>query len=81
MKMLGHVEVPQEAFVAALATGDSANDRDTKDNAGEPACGEPVDGRFVHGVGVRFGRDLRTRRDAPQRADALHEEAAQKSEG
>ena len=31
MKMLGHVEVPQEAFVAALATGDSANDRDTKD--------------------------------------------------
>ena len=31
MKMLGHVEVPQEAFVAALASGDSANDRDTKD--------------------------------------------------
>ncbi len=31
MKMLGHVEVPQEAFVAALATDDNANDRDTKD--------------------------------------------------
>ena len=31
MKMLGHVEVPQEAFVAALATDESANDRDTKD--------------------------------------------------
>ncbi|NSX25005.1 elongation factor 4 [Gardnerella vaginalis] len=31
MKMLGHVEVPQEAFVAALATDDGANDRDTKD--------------------------------------------------
>ncbi len=31
MKMLGHVEVPQEAFVAALSTGESANDRDTKD--------------------------------------------------
>ncbi len=43
-------------------------------DAREPACGEPVDGRFVHGVGVRFGRDLRTRRDAPQRADAPHEE-------
>ena len=32
MKMLGHVEVPQEAFIAALSTGDdAANDRDTKD--------------------------------------------------
>ena len=31
MKMLGHVEVPQEAFVAALATGETGNDRDTKD--------------------------------------------------
>ena len=31
MKMLGHVEVPQEAFVAALATDENANDRDTKD--------------------------------------------------
>ena len=31
MKMLGHVEVPQEAFVAALSTGESTNDRDTKD--------------------------------------------------
>ena len=30
MKMLGHVEVPQEAFVAALAT-DAPTDRDTKD--------------------------------------------------
>ena len=30
MKMLGHVEVPQEAFVAALATGNT-NDRDTRD--------------------------------------------------
>ena len=31
MKMLGHVEVPQEAFIAALSTGDAGNDRDTKD--------------------------------------------------
>lgn len=31
MKMLGHVEVPQEAFVAALSTGEGGNDRDTKD--------------------------------------------------
>ena len=31
MKMLGHVEVPQEAFIAALSTGEGANDRDTKD--------------------------------------------------
>ena len=31
MKMLGHVEVPQEAFIAALSTGETANDRDTKD--------------------------------------------------
>ena len=31
MKMLGHVEVPQEAFIAALSTGDEGNDRDTKD--------------------------------------------------
>ena len=31
MKMLGHVEVPQEAFIAALSTGEDANDRDTKD--------------------------------------------------
>ena len=30
MKMLGHVEVPQEAFIAALSTG-QAQDRDTKD--------------------------------------------------
>lgn len=30
MKMLGHVEVPQEAFIAALNTGE-ATDRDTKD--------------------------------------------------
>ncbi|RBP99325.1 translation elongation factor 4 [Bifidobacterium xylocopae] len=30
MKMLGHVEVPQEAFIAALSTGD-AEDRDSKD--------------------------------------------------
>ena len=30
MKMLGHVEVPQEAFIAALST-EQANDRDTKD--------------------------------------------------
>ncbi|OTA25736.1 elongation factor 4 [Alloscardovia macacae] len=30
MKMLGHVEVPQEAFIAALAT-DEPTDRDTKD--------------------------------------------------
>ena len=30
MKMLGHVEVPQEAFVAALAT-DEPTDKDTKD--------------------------------------------------
>lgn len=30
MKMLGHVEVPQEAFIAALST-DQAQDRDTKD--------------------------------------------------
>ncbi|MDU3798383.1 MAG: GTP-binding protein [Bifidobacterium breve] len=31
MKMLGHVEVPQEAFIAALSTGEDSNDRDTKD--------------------------------------------------
>lgn len=31
MKRLGHVEVPQEAFIAALSTGDAGNDRDTKD--------------------------------------------------
>lgn len=31
MKMLGHVEVPQEAFIAALSTGEAGNDRDTKD--------------------------------------------------
>ena len=31
MKMLGHVEVPQEAFIAALSTGETGNDRDTKD--------------------------------------------------
>ena len=31
MKMLGHVEVPQEAFIAALSTGGAGNDRDTKD--------------------------------------------------
>ena len=31
MKMLGHVEVPLEAFIAALSTGETANDRDTKD--------------------------------------------------
>ena len=31
MKMLGHVEVPQEAFIAALSTGEGSNDRDTKD--------------------------------------------------
>lgn len=30
MKMLGHVEVPQEAFIAALST-DEPTDRDTKD--------------------------------------------------
>ncbi|MEK0306607.1 translation elongation factor 4 [Bifidobacterium favimelis] len=30
MKMLGHVEVPQEAFIAALSTGEPT-DRDTKD--------------------------------------------------
>ena len=30
MKMLGHVEVPQEAFIAALSTGQT-QDRDTKD--------------------------------------------------
>lgn len=30
MKMLGHVEVPQEAFIAALST-DQPTDRDTKD--------------------------------------------------
>ena len=30
MKMLGHVEVPQEAFIAALST-DESTDRDTKD--------------------------------------------------
>jgi GTP-binding protein LepA len=30
MKMLGRVEVPQEAFVAALATNDST-DKDTQD--------------------------------------------------
>ncbi|BDR53093.1 elongation factor 4 [Bombiscardovia nodaiensis] len=30
MKMLGHVEVPQEAFIAALSTGE-AEDRDSKD--------------------------------------------------
>ena len=42
--------------------------------AGEPAFGEPVDICGVHGVWVRFGRDLRARRDAPQRADAPHKE-------
>ena len=31
MKMLGHVEVPQEAFIEALSTGEDSNDRDTKD--------------------------------------------------
>ncbi|KFI99727.1 GTP-binding protein lepA [Bifidobacterium porcinum] len=31
MKMLGHVEVPQEAFIAALSTGEAGTDRDTKD--------------------------------------------------
>ena len=31
MKLLGHVEVPQEAFIAALATDDGATDRDTRD--------------------------------------------------
>ena len=32
MKMLvDSVEVPQEAFIAALSTGETANDRDTKD--------------------------------------------------
>ncbi|PVV35563.1 elongation factor 4, partial [Bifidobacterium bifidum] len=31
MKMLGHVEVPQEAVIAALSTGEAGNDRDTKD--------------------------------------------------
>ena len=30
LKMLGHVEVPQEAFIAALST-DEPTDRDTKD--------------------------------------------------
>ena len=30
MKMLGHVEVPQEAFIAALST-DEPTDRDTED--------------------------------------------------
>ncbi|AKV55283.1 GTP-binding protein LepA [Bifidobacterium actinocoloniiforme DSM 22766] len=30
MKLLGHVEVPQEAFIAALSTGE-AEDRDSKD--------------------------------------------------
>ena len=30
MKMLGHVEVPQEAFIAALSTGEGANDRDNQ---------------------------------------------------
>ncbi|MDY3125778.1 translation elongation factor 4 [Bifidobacterium mongoliense] len=31
MKMLGRVEVPQEAFIAALSTGEDGADRDTKD--------------------------------------------------
>jgi GTP-binding protein LepA len=31
MKMLGRVEVPQEAFIAALSTGEDGTDRDTKD--------------------------------------------------
>lgn len=39
MKMLGHVEVPQEAFVAALAT-DSASDRDTRDKIRAAQKGE-----------------------------------------
>ena len=30
MKLLGRVQVPQEAFIAALSTGD-VNDKDTKD--------------------------------------------------
>ncbi len=29
--MCRYVEVPQEAFIAALSTGEGANDRDTKD--------------------------------------------------
>jgi GTP-binding protein LepA len=31
MKLLGHVEVPQEAFIAALSTDTGAEDRDTRD--------------------------------------------------
>lgn len=37
MKMLGHVEVPQEAFIAALSTGGAGNDRDTKAQDSAPA--------------------------------------------
>jgi GTP-binding protein LepA len=40
MKMLGHVEVPQEAFIAALSTDDGATDRDTKDKIRAAQKGE-----------------------------------------
>jgi GTP-binding protein LepA len=31
MKLLGHVQVPQEAFIAALSTDNGTEDRDTRD--------------------------------------------------
>ena len=51
MKMLGHVEVPQEAFIAALSTGDAGNDRDTKDKI-RAAQKTEADVRSLHSCAV-----------------------------
>ncbi len=67
MKMLGHVEVPQEAFIAALSTGEAGNDRDTKDKI------RAAQGRLMEAICPRAaqkteGLQPATRQPPPMRA-------------
>ena len=55
MKMLGHVEVPQEAFIAALSTGEDSNDRDTKDKIRAADGLKDGNGAFAVGEALNVG--------------------------